>query len=41
MHNDKLTAEFLNCVLSNNPEQLVVFLTREKNVVDLILCQKF
>ena len=41
LHNDKLTVEFLNCVLSNNLEQLVVFPTREKNVLDLILCKNF
>ena len=41
MHNDKLTVEFLNCVLSNNLEQLVVFPIREKNVLDLTLCKNF
>ena len=41
LHNDKLTVEFLNYVLSNNIEQLVVFSTREKNVLDLILCTNF
>ena len=41
LHNDKLTVEFLNCVLSNNLEQLVVFPTREKNVLDFIYMQKF
>ena len=43
LHNDKLNFEFLNCVLiySNNLEQLVVFPTREKNVLDLILSKNF
>ena len=41
LHNDKLTVEFLNRVLSNNLEQLVVFPAREKNVLDLILCKNF
>ena len=41
LRNDKLTVEFLNCVLSNNLEQLVVFPTREKNVLDFILCKNF
>ena len=39
LHNDKLTVEFLNCVLSNHLEQLAIFPTREKNVLNLILCK--
>jgi hypothetical protein len=39
--NDKLTLVFLNCVLSNNLEQIINFPTRGNNVLDLVLCKNF